>query len=111
MEFIQLIGMSNVEARVRALATSLKQKLAQIPRVRLKTNLEPALSAGVIKFRLLGVETPHAYDSLWAKHRVALAMTPSSSPANEEGLRFCPHIYNSWDEIDRAVAAVRELTS
>jgi selenocysteine lyase/cysteine desulfurase len=111
VEFIRLIGMSNVEARMRALATSLKQKLAQIPRVRLKTNLEPELSAGVIKFHLLGVATPHAYDTLWTKHRVALAMTTSSSPANQEGLRFCPHIYNSRDELDRAAGAVRELIS
>jgi len=29
---------------------------------------------------------------------------------DSEGLRFSPHIYNTCDEIDRAVAAVRELT-
>ena len=33
-------------------------------------------------------------------------MTPSGEA---EGLRFSPHIYNSIDQIDRAVAAVRTL--
>jgi selenocysteine lyase/cysteine desulfurase len=37
---------------------------------------------------------------------LAIAMTPSG---DAEGLRFSPHVYNSMDEIDRAVAAVKEL--
>jgi isopenicillin-N epimerase len=111
VDFINLIGMKNVEARMRALAAALKERLVQIPRVQLKTNLEPELSGGVIKARVQDVETKRAYDTLWAKHRIAIAMTPSSSPANEEGLRFCPHIYNSSDDLDRAAEAVKELSS
>jgi selenocysteine lyase/cysteine desulfurase len=37
---------------------------------------------------------------------MALALTPSG---DAEGLRISPHIYNEMEEIDRAVAAVREL--
>jgi selenocysteine lyase/cysteine desulfurase len=29
---------------------------------------------------------------------------------DSEGLRFSPHIYNTVEEIDRAMAAVRELS-
>jgi selenocysteine lyase/cysteine desulfurase len=37
---------------------------------------------------------------------MAIAMTGSG---DSEGLRLCPHIYNTVEELDRAVAAVREL--
>ena len=106
VDFINLIGMPAVEARMQALATRAKVQLREIAAVELKTNLEPELSGGVVKFRLKFVPTQRAYDTLWEKHRLAIAMTPSG---DSEGLRFSPHIYNSMDEIDRAVAAVKEI--
>ena len=76
------------------------------PNVELKTNIEPALSGGVVKFRLRNVPTKRAYDTLWERHRISIAMTASGE---SEGLRFSPHIYNSIDQIDRALAAVKSL--
>ena len=108
VDFLNLIGIRNVEARVRALATHLKRELLKIPGLELKTNLEPELSAGVVKFRLSGLDTRRAYDTLWTRRRIAIAMTPSG---DSEGLRFCPHIYNSIEELDRAVEAVRALAA
>jgi selenocysteine lyase/cysteine desulfurase len=106
VDFINLIGMPAVEARMQALATRAKVQLKEIAAVELKTNLEPELSGGVVKFRLKNLPTKRAYDTLWEKHRLAIAMTPSG---DSEGLRFSPQIYNSMDEVDRAVAAVKEL--
>lgn len=106
LDFIDLIGMANVEARMRALATRAKAALRAIPSVELKTNVEPELSGGVVKFKLRKVPTKQAYDTLWERHRLAIAMTASGE---SEGLRFSPHIYNSHEQIDRAVAAVKEL--
>jgi selenocysteine lyase/cysteine desulfurase len=107
IDLLNMIGMRQVEARVRALASRAKCALTALPNVELKTNLEPELSGGVVKFRLKDVPTQQAYDTLWRKHRLAIAMTPGGQ---SEGLRFSPHIYNSCDEIDQAVAAVRALT-
>jgi len=106
VDFINLIGMPAVEARMQALATRAKVQLKEIAAVELKTNLEPELSGGVVKFRLKNVPTKQAYDTLWEKHRLAIAMTPSG---DAEGLRFSPQIYNSMEEVDRAVAAVKEV--
>jgi isopenicillin-N epimerase len=107
IDFLNLIGMRQVEARIRALVDRAKGALATLQNVELKTNLEPELSGGVVKFRLKNVPTKQAYDALWKKHRLAIAMTAAG---DSEGLRFSPHIYNSFDEIDRAVAAVRGLS-
>jgi selenocysteine lyase/cysteine desulfurase len=106
IDFVNLIGMRTVEARMRELATRLKTQLREIPAVQLKTNVEPELSAGVVKLRLKSMPTLQAYNTLWERHRMAIAMTASG---DSEGLRFSPQIYNSMEEIDRAVAAVREL--
>jgi len=81
-------------------------QLQEVPNVQLKTNLEPQLSGGVVKLRLKNMPTKQAYDTLWEKHRLAIAMTPAG---DAEGLRFSPHVYNSPDEIDRAVSAVKQL--
>jgi isopenicillin-N epimerase len=108
VDFLNLIGMQHVEARLRALVTHAKRQLAQTPGVKLKTNLEPSLSGGVIKFDLLKADLKTTYDTLYSRHRLAIAMTASG---DARGLRFSPHIYNTLEEMDRAVAAVRELSA
>jgi selenocysteine lyase/cysteine desulfurase len=106
VDFLQMIGIKNVEARMRALASRAQNGLRALPNVQLKTNHEPELSAGVVKFLVKNAPVKRAYDTLWEKHRIATSMTASG---DAEGLRFSPHIYNSFDEIDRAVAAVKAL--
>ncbi len=105
IDFINLIGIRAVEERTRALATRAKTQLREIGGVQLKTNMEPELSAGVVKF-MTRIPTLTAYNTLWEQHRIAIAQTATG---DAEGLRFSPHIYNSTDEIDQAVAAVRKL--
>ena len=107
LDFVNLIGMPAVESRLRKLVTHAKTRLQDISKVELKTNMEAALSGGVIKFRLRNIPTKRAYDTLWERHRISTAMTASGDSA---GVRLSPHIYNSMDQIDRAVDAVRELT-
>jgi selenocysteine lyase/cysteine desulfurase len=106
VDFLTLIGMPKVEARMRFLTTHLKQQLAEINGMVMKTNMEPELSGGVVKCDLKQVPTKQAYDKLWASQRLALSVTPYG---DIQGLRFSPHIYNSREEVDRAVAAVKAL--
>jgi isopenicillin-N epimerase len=106
IDFINLIGIRAVEERTRALAARAKAQLQEIGAVQLKTNMEAELSGGVVKFRMKNRPTKEAYNTLWERNRLAIAITASG---DAEGLRFSPHIYNSMEEIDRAVAAVRQL--
>ena len=95
-----------MEARARELATDLKEKLAAIPNLNLKTNLQPELSAGVVKFQLTKRDTKESYDRIWSRHRISLASTLAG---DAEGLRFSPHIYNTVEDLERASSAVREI--
>ncbi|MEO7649692.1 MAG: aminotransferase class V-fold PLP-dependent enzyme [Bryobacteraceae bacterium] len=106
IDFLNMVGMQNIEARLRMLTARTKAGLRGMPQVQLKTNMQPELSGGVVKFKLAGMETKRAYDTLWEKHRLAIAQTASG---DSEGLRLSPHIYNSPEEIDRILGAVKEL--
>ncbi|AMY07920.1 Isopenicillin N epimerase [Luteitalea pratensis] len=106
IDFMHVIGIDKVEARSLALAARAKRLLADLPAVRMKSPVSPELSGPVVKFSLRNRPTKEAYDTLWQKHRIALAITAAGEA---EGLRCSPHIYNSFDDIDRLVAGVREL--
>lgn len=107
VDFLSLIGMPAVEARLEQLVTRLKQRLADNAAVHLKTSQDWAVSGGVVKFLVRGKSTRQMYDNLYSGHRVALASTASGE---SEGLRFSPHIYNSMEEMDQAADIVKRLT-
>jgi selenocysteine lyase/cysteine desulfurase len=106
VDFYNLIGADRVESRTRQLVAQLKQSLANIPNLRMKTNVEPELSGAVVKFQLSNLDTKEIYDKLWSRHRLALASTLSG---DAEGVRISPHVYNSSAEMEKAAAAVREI--
>jgi selenocysteine lyase/cysteine desulfurase len=60
----------------------------------------------VVKVDWKNGQRKQAYDTLYSKHRLALALTGSGDAA---GLRFSPHIYNTMDDVNRAVAAVKTV--
>ncbi len=108
IDFTNLIGITAIEARVQFLAGHLKQQLHDVPGMTMKTNMEADLSHGVIKCDLKQAPTKQAYDTLWEKYRISIAMT---AYGDVQGLRFSPHIYNSREELDRVAAAVKALAS
>lgn len=106
LDFTNLIGIKNIEARVRWLTTYFKEQVREIPSVELKTNLETDLSHGVVKISTGESNVKKHYDTLWERNRLAIASTPTG-PAH--GLRFSPHVYNTKDDIDRAVKALKDV--
>ena len=87
---------------MRALATALKEGLLKIPGAQLRTSLKPELSAGVCVVRFAGADAPKLYETLYAQYGIAGAPTG--------GLRLCPHIYNTMEEIERTLAALRQAS-
>jgi selenocysteine lyase/cysteine desulfurase len=101
VDFHHLIGPARIEARVTELAAALKVELKKLPGAKLITSPNPELSAGVCVVRFDGLDHQKLYEALYAKHGIAGAAVG--------GLRLCPHIYNTRDEIERTVAAVSTL--
>ncbi len=106
IDFLAMMGMPKVEARLNVLTGQLKRQLATIDGAEVRTNLDPALSGGVVKVDLPKHDLKKVYDHLWNDHRVAIAMTPAG---DSRGLRFSPHVYNTTAEMARAVEALRKV--
>jgi selenocysteine lyase/cysteine desulfurase len=102
--FHQKIGKPRVTARIHELATRCKQGLAAIPKVKVKTPMSEALSAGITCFEIEGMEPKAAVERLLEKKIVA-----SNSPYLTSYVRLTPGILNTPEEVDQAVAAVKAI--
>ncbi|GIF71204.1 aminotransferase class V-fold PLP-dependent enzyme [Asanoa siamensis] len=98
------IGRDRVAARVRELATRLKEGLAGVGGITLVTPRDPELSAGVVCCAVANLQVDEAVGRLAAAKVVATA-----TPYRTTYLRFGPGIANSEEHVDAAVRAVREL--
>jgi selenocysteine lyase/cysteine desulfurase len=106
VEFHKMIGKGRIEARIRFLAAALKMRIKKrIPTVKFRTPLTPELSGGVVVFHVTGIDLNKALDILYHKYNIGCAVFGGDSG----GIRFCPHIYNTVEEIDRAVDSVARL--
>lgn len=102
-EFHWAIGVERVERRVRALAAYLMQRLTERwPGVRFHTPRVSALNAGVVVFTLPGLDARDAFGRLYRDHGIGCAAMGGAF----EGIRLCPHIYNTREEVDHVVDAV-----
>ena len=100
-DFHSLLGPARIEARVRELAAALKEGMLKLPGAKLRTPLKPELSAGVCIVQFAGADSQKIYEALHANHGIAGAPTG--------GVRCCPHVYNTMEEIDQTIAALRQI--
>jgi isopenicillin-N epimerase len=98
------IGRAVVEHRSRQLAQALKDGLRAMPGVKLWTELDPSRSAAIVIFQPGSADPRRVATSLAADGIVCTARTGAHNP----GLRFSPHFYNTMNDIERTLAAVRK---
>ncbi|MDB5083590.1 MAG: Aminotransferase, class [Bacilli bacterium] len=104
-QFVEKIGRDRIYARVHQLGRQCKEGLAAMPHVTLHTPLEDDLSAGIVAFEVRGLTTGEVVEKLLQKNIIATAAPYPISYA-----RFTPGIYNTPEEIDRALEAVQSLS-
>lgn len=98
------IGRARVAERTQALAGGLKDGLAHIGKVRLRTPRAVELSAGIVCCEVDGYTAPDA-----AMRLRAAKVHASAAPYTPSYLRFGPSILTNESDVDRASAAVRAL--
>jgi isopenicillin-N epimerase len=103
-EFHQRIGRKRIADRIASLNTQCKEGLVKIPKVKLLTPKDPALSAGLIAFEIEGQSANDTVHKLHAKKVVA-----SSSPYKISKARLAPSLVNDEREVEAALRAVREI--
>jgi selenocysteine lyase/cysteine desulfurase len=107
--FLSGIGKSEIEHRIRDLATRFKTGLLQIKGVSLVTPLSPSFSAGITCFDKQGVATDRAVALLAAKGFVTTASSIDAGRPDVHNVRASIGIFNSEDEIDRCLAVIDSL--
>ena len=103
-EFHQRIGRKRVADRIAALNTQCKEGLAKIPKVKVITPMDPAVSAGLTAFEIEGQSASETVHKLHARKVIA-----SSSPYKISKARLAPCLVNDEREVEAALRAVREI--
>jgi isopenicillin-N epimerase len=99
LQFQATIGRAAVERRARSLSGRLAAELRRIDGVRVATSADPELSTAVVSLTVGDLDPAKLASALYRNDRIGCAVLGRS-------IRFSPHIYNSGEEIDRAIAAV-----
>ena len=93
----RMIGTDRIQARIEQLAQALRDGLSDSG-VEWVTPAAQSLSAGVQILKVEGEKRRPLFNGLYQDHGIAAAPTG--------GLRLCPHIYNTLEHIQRAVAGI-----
>ena len=105
MEFLQAIGIDQVEARDRYLAGRLMEHLKGMPEVEILTPFEDRSRCGMVTFRPRRGSYQKLKDELLrAGYRVR--------PVGEHdlgGIRVSCHVYALADDVDRFVVELRKI--
>lgn len=107
MEFQNRIGRARIERRIHALAGYLKEQLSQVPGLRLHTNTDNYLSAGLTAFSIQGVSPAALVDYLREKHNIVVR-TIGSEEKGTHGVRVSTHIFVTMRDVDRLVEGVQD---
>jgi selenocysteine lyase/cysteine desulfurase len=99
LDFHERVGAERIETRVLELATALHEGLRTMRGAQMVTPTRADMRAGVCIVRFDGREMRPIHEALYKEHRIATAPTG--------GLRFSPHIYNTMQDVDGALRAVR----
>jgi isopenicillin-N epimerase len=103
LDFHNQIGAQRVQQRIKYLGDYLRAGLRKIPQVKIYSPDDPAMCAGITVYGVDGVGGPQLAKEMW--DRAKLRPRGSSAMA----IRHCTHIYNSPEEIDKALGVVRAL--
>lgn len=100
------IGCANKEARLRYLTRRWMEAAASLAHIELLTPSAPERSCAIASFRVDNMPAKAVVEHLLAKHRI---FTVERNIDGGTGVRVTPHLYTSSDDIDRLIAALKEL--
>jgi isopenicillin-N epimerase len=104
-QFHQKMGKARVAERIHTLCRQLKEGLSRFSHVRLHTPMDEGLSSGIVCFDVDGLTPGEVVSRLLDRHVIG-----SETPYEPSHARLTPGVMNSSADIDRALAAIRELT-
>jgi selenocysteine lyase/cysteine desulfurase len=105
LRFRDAIGRQVIDDRLRELGQALMRELRRIDGVRLWTDPAPDRSASIVVFQPGDLDPRKLGEALLEQERIVCTVRAGQ---DRPGLRFSPHLYNTMEDIERTVAAVRK---
>ena len=113
LEFHRTTGAERKAARLRYLTMRWAEALRTHPRVRLLSNLETGQTWGLATFAIAGADAAPLVPRLLDRHGIIVSAAVSQGlpgPVLDfSGIRVTPQVYTTLDDIDRFVAAMRQV--
>ena len=104
INFIQEIGMGEIEARNKELAGKLKARLTEIPGASLLSPEEGPGITGLTSVRLDGVDCGDAAERLWTEHNIVARAVGELSC-----IRVSTDFFNTEEELEKIAGAISGL--
>lgn len=107
LDFLNRIGIHNIEARLRMLSDYLKAELRKIPQVRLLSSISHEIaSPGSTIFEVEGVSLPSWVGVFLQESRIHV---DDHTRNGHKAMRISTHYYVTLSEIDHFIAKLKEL--
>lgn len=107
INFHEMIGAHRKQARLHFLKGYWTQKVLEFPGVSIGTSLSPDASCAIALLQVSGKTPAQVAEFLFDRYRIhAVAIDWE----NIHGVRLTPNVYTSLRELDRLVAAVKEIS-
>lgn len=106
------IGKSRIQSRIHALATKLKEGLAGITNVTLRTPMTEELSSGIVCFDVMGRSADEVVAELSKRNILATTSAiriEEHRPYHVHHARLTPGLLNSEEEVEITLRAVEEI--
>ncbi len=103
LTFHEGIGVERKAARLRYLKDRWARRLAENPRARILTSLDPEQSCALGFLSPVGIDPGKLAGLLWDKHRI---ITHPQVRRDYGGVRITPNLYTTLEEIDTFCSAV-----
>jgi selenocysteine lyase/cysteine desulfurase len=105
LDFHFELGPDRVYERIKFLGARLRKGLSASPKVKFFSSSDESMCAGITVYNIEGWTGAKLQDAYWEKAK----MRPRSQ-GDVFGVRHCTHIFNSEEEIDKAIELVKEWT-
>jgi isopenicillin-N epimerase len=104
VDFHLRIGKKEIEAQSKALAAAVKRELMKIPGVQMYSPTAPEISGAVVTFRPGNADVNRLAASLYEK----IGFAGATRGGDTQGIRISPHVYNSFEQVEKVVAAISD---
>jgi selenocysteine lyase/cysteine desulfurase len=106
LAFHEGIGAERKAARLRYLRDRWLKRLAEHPRVKINTSLDPAMSCGLAHMGIDGIASAALASHLWTTRRIFVVAVDH---AEYKGIRVTPNVYTRLEEVDAFAEAIEDV--